>query len=327
MSQQSLSLAPVVGRDDSLLRPITSTPDIVSVETADGARLHVEVYGPKSADPIVLIHGWACNIAYWTPQINALAEKHRVIAFDQRGHGKSTFGSRKASADVLADDLADVLSATVRPDKKALLVGHSMGGMSIMAWAGKYPVHVEHAAAGVILMNTASDSLIAQTTVLPLPGRLRYVRSAVGRAVLSAPVPMPRGSLVTRGFKYGVMSPDATAAEVRFCQDIVIACSGRTRGRWGTALADLDITAAFENLNVPTTVVAGELDRLTPQHHSRRLADALDRHSLLDRFVVFPNVGHMANVEAAGAVNDEIVRMRALSKRRKPRRRLAIVAG
>ncbi|WP_235916365.1 alpha/beta fold hydrolase [Antrihabitans cavernicola] len=326
-SQKNVLLAPVGQRDDALLRPISVEPEVIPVVTEDGASLRVHAYGPKGADPIVLAHGWTCNIEYWTPQINALADRYRVIAYDQRGHGESTFGSRKASADVLADDLAAVLSATVRRGKRALLVGHSMGGMSIMAWAGKNPDQVDRLAAGVVLMNTASDSLLAQTTVIPMPGRMRYVRSAVGRAVLGAPIPLPHGRVITRGFKYGVLSPGATRAEVEFCQQIVVSCSGRARSRWGMALADLDITAALENLNVPTTVIAGELDRLTPQSHSRRLAEALDSHDLLDKFVVLPGVGHMGNVEASLQVNDEIVRMRSLAKRRRPRRRLSVVAG
>lgn len=327
-SQKNVVLASTGQRDDALLRPITAEPEVIPVVTDDGATLHVHAYGPKGADPIVLSHGWTCCIEYWTPQINALADRFRVIAYDQRGHGRSGFGSRKPSPDVLADDLSAVLAAAVRPGKRALLVGHSMGGMSIMAWAGKNADQVDRLAAGVILMNTASDDLLAQSTVIPMPGRMRIVRTAVGRVILGAPIPLPHGSLVTRGFKYGAMSPGATQAEVEFCQNIVVSCKGRTRGRWGMALADLDITAALENLNVPTTVIAGELDRLTPQSHSRRLADALDRHDLLDSFVVLPGVGHMGNVEASLQVNDEIVRMRSAAKRRRPRRsrRLSIVS-
>ncbi|WP_158102180.1 alpha/beta fold hydrolase, partial [Streptomyces glaucescens] len=102
----------------------------------DGARLHVEVHGPESAPPVVLIHGWTCSTAFWAAQIRALAAGHRVIAYDQRGHGRSP-ASRSCSTDALADDLEAVLAATLAPGEKAVLAGHSMGGMTVLAAAGR----------------------------------------------------------------------------------------------------------------------------------------------------------------------------------------------
>ncbi len=300
--------------------------EVIPVITEDGATLRVHAYGPADGDPIVLSHGWTCCIEYWNPQINVLAEKFRVIAYDQRGHGHSDFGSRKPSPDVLADDLASVLSASIAPGKKAVLVGHSMGGMSIMAWAGRHPKQVAQYAGGVVLANTGSDSLIAQTTIIPLlPERVAAVKNVLGRAVLAAPIPLPAGAATRRPFQFAVMAPGSTRESIDFCQRIALSCKGSTRGKWGLALADLDISAALHNLNVPTVVIAGELDRLTPPAHSVKLAEALDRNGILDRLVVIPAVGHMGNVEAIEEFNAEIVRLRLKAKR--GRRKFIAVAG
>ncbi|MGW3730275.1 alpha/beta fold hydrolase, partial [Streptomyces sp. NPDC000851] len=102
------------------------------VTSADGSRLHVEVHGPEQAPPVVLVHGWTCSTAFWAAQIRALAADHRVIAYDQRGHGRSP-ASPACSTEALADDLEAVLAATLAPGERAVIAGHSMGGMTVMA--------------------------------------------------------------------------------------------------------------------------------------------------------------------------------------------------
>lgn len=90
--------------------------EVVSVTTTDGARLRVHAYGPADGDVIVFVHGWSCCLEYWNPQINSFARDHRVIAFDQRGHGDSTLGTGRFDAEQLADDLCAVLTRLCRRD-------------------------------------------------------------------------------------------------------------------------------------------------------------------------------------------------------------------
>lgn len=299
-------------RPDELLEHPTIEPQISEVVTDDGAHLHVRSYGDPDAEPIVFSHGWTCSADYWFPQINALAGRYRVIAYDQRGHGRSDVGTRPLSPDVLADDLASVLAATVTEDDKAVLVGHSMGGMSVMAWAGSYPEQVDRLVSAVLLASTATDSLVRETTVIPLPQRFPRVPVPVGRAVLSSAVPLRPSPVIRHAIKYISMSPGATPAEVAFCEKIVVECAPRTRGIWGAALSDLDIGEALENLSVPTSVLVGSADRLTPPVHARKLARSLDDHNHLSRLIVIPGVGHMSSVEAIDEFNAEVVRLRNL---------------
>ena len=297
---------------NELLRTPNLRPDVTEILTDDGATLYVRAYGPVDGDPIVLSHGWTCSTEYWYPQVNALADEYRVITYDQRGHGRSTVGSLALGPDVLADDLSEVLKATVREDQKAVLVGHSMGGMSIMAWAGRHPDEVKKYASAVLLASTACDRLIAETTVVPLPNRFPRVPVPVGRAVLSTPVPLVSSPVMTRALQYVSMSPNASRAEVQFCENIVRDCKPRIRGGWGAALSGLDIHEALDNLDVPTTVLVGSMDRLTPPVHARKLARVLDEAGHLERLIVLPGVGHMSSVESIDEFDKEIVRLRNL---------------
>lgn len=287
-------------------------PEIIPVTSADGTELYVCAYGDPDAAPIVLSHGWVCSTAFWNPQVNALAEKYRVITYDQRGHGRSPIGTTPLTPDVLADDLSAVLAATVRDGRKAEIVGHSMGGMSIVAWARNYPQQVEQYASSVLLASTGTDRLVAETTLIPLPQRFPRVPVPVGKAILGATLPMPVSPMTARAIKYIALAPGSTRAEVEFCGRIAGECHPRTRGGWGTAMSTLDITDGLKNLTVPTTVLVGSADRLTPPSHARRLAQVLDDAGHLERLIVLPGIGHMTTVEAVADVNAEIERLRTL---------------
>ncbi|MCE5292719.1 MAG: alpha/beta hydrolase [Nocardiaceae bacterium] len=309
----SRAVASVDSDDDLLLEP-TVTPDVIPVVTSDGGSLRVHAYGPEDGDPIVFIHGWTCRIEYWYPQINAFAKRHRVIAYDHRGHGESKLGRDRVSVEMLADDLQAVLDATVRPGKKALLVGHSMGGMTIMEWASRFPGNVNRLASGIVLASTGADRILKDTAALPILGKVNGVRGVLTKAVVAAPVPLPPLGAVKKIFQYRALSPRATDAQVDFCFDIVARCSPISRARWGLALGRVDVTRGLENMNVPVTVVAGTYDRLTPMSHSHKLVAQLEDAGVPVRLASFPGVGHMSNVEAATAFNEEVARLRVAGR-------------
>ena len=111
-----------------------------TVRAADGTPLHAEVFGPPDGYPIVLTHGFVCAIRAWSYQIADLATDYRVIAFDHRGHGRSGVPRRGGySLKHLASDLDCVLDATLAPHERALIAGHSMGGMTIAGLVGTLP--------------------------------------------------------------------------------------------------------------------------------------------------------------------------------------------
>lgn len=146
----------------------------LEVLSSDGTRLFAQEFGPgRDAPLLVFSHGWACQGGrFWRPQIEQFAATHRVVVYDQRGHGWSDRGGRAPfSARLLADDLEAVVRAVATPTDKAVVVGHSMGGMSIMSWAAEYPASVSELARGVVLASTGPSQLVDRSTLLKVPPR------------------------------------------------------------------------------------------------------------------------------------------------------------
>ncbi|MCF3135613.1 alpha/beta fold hydrolase, partial [Streptomyces olivochromogenes] len=267
--------------------------------SADGARLHVEVHGPKDAPPVVLAHGWTCSTAFWAAQIRDLAADHRVIAYDQRGHGRSP-ASPACTTEALADDLEAVLAHTLAPGEKAVVVGHSMGGMTVMA-ASARPRFREHAVA-VLLCSTGSSRLVAESRVVPLrAGRLRTWLTA---RVLGSPAPLgPVTPIAKRILKYATMGAGSAPHMVEACARIVHACPRTVRHAWSKVLERLDLDQNVRELTVPTAVLVGTADRLTPPVHARALVAALPACVGMTEL---PGLGHMTPVEAPELVTGKI---------------------
>lgn len=297
------------------LNPPTVPHEVIPVRAADGARLRVHAYGPADGQVVVLIHGWTCCLEYWNPQINTFAENYRIIAFDLRGHGESELGDGPVDCHRLADDLAAVLSAVLRPGRRAVLVGHSLGGMTLQAWADRYPQRVAEQAAAILLTNTGPRELVAETTVVPLfnrilPGlnRVFPLPMWLARRGLGATIVFPPIAPVRWIFARQIMTLSADRELIEFGMNIVRSCRARVRAKFGLLLAEMDLGDAARNLVVPTTVVAGSEDFMTPVRHSEVIASRLKEAGSLAGFVVLPT-GHLGNLEMIDQFNEELGRV------------------
>ncbi|MFC6067822.1 alpha/beta fold hydrolase [Streptomyces ochraceiscleroticus] len=273
----------------------------LTVTSADGSRLHTEIHGPEGAPAVVLAHGWTCSTAFWAPVVRELATDHKVVVYDQRGHGRSpAAGPGGYSTEALADDLEAVLGTALEPGERTVLAGHSMGGMTAMA-AARRPGLRERAAA-VLLCSTGAADLAAESRVIPLrsPGARRFAH----RAVLGSRAPLgpvtPPGKRV---LKYATMGPHATPEQVEACARIVHSCPVGVRAQWGKVLASLELTGEVARLDVPTAILQGTADRLTPVVLARRLASVLPNCLGLTEL---PGLGHMTPIEAPDVVTGKI---------------------
>lgn len=291
---------------DRMLRDPELDPEILLVVAEDGTAIHTEARGPVDGVPVVLSHGWSCHSRVWNAQINDLARDHRVISYDQRGHGRTANGPGEASIETLGRDLAAVVRVATSGGRRAILVGHSMGGMTISAWAGLDPDAMAEQCRGVLLASTATDRLLQDFGVLPFPTFLPGA-FAIGKAALS--IPLTAGALPSGLFHYLTMGGQATRAQVAFSRDIVNSCRARNRGRWGAALSEVDVSAGLAAISVPTSIIVGGDDRLTPPVHSQRMARVLADNGVLAGHLVLDGIGHMTLVEAPFEFNAEIRRL------------------
>ena len=290
--------------------PVALPPSrIVEVRSADGTRLHTEVFGPEDGYPVVLAHGITCAIRAWTYQIADLAREHRVIAFDHRGHGRSGIPRRGGySLSHLAADVDAVLDATLAPGERAVIAGHSMGGMAIAAWSDRYRHKVPSRADAVALINTTTGDLLREVRLLSVPAPLAAARVLGGRALVgtfgSFAVPAIVRRVSHEMIAMLAVGADADRAVAALINELFTATSPAGRGGCGKALVDAmgRRHINLSGLTVPTLVIASERDRLTPLIQSHRIAAALPNSAGL---VVLPG-GHCSMLERPAEVNREL---------------------
>jgi pimeloyl-ACP methyl ester carboxylesterase len=282
----------------------------VRVRSKDGIRLHAEVFGPEDGYPIVLAHGITCAIRVWAYQIADLSTDYRVIAFDHRGHGRSAVPARRHfyGLDRLAADLDSVLEATLAPGERAVIAGHSMGGIAITSWAERYPHRVSQRADGVALINTTTGDLLRHVQFLPVPPPFADARVRAAGTLLKTFGAAPLLRAVDRPSRRFVstiaVGRDADPAVVEFIYELFTSTPPAGRGGWARTLVDAlgPEHIGLTNLTVPTLVIGSEKDRLLPMVSSRRIASMAPN---LASFVELSG-GHCAIVERPDEVNKHL---------------------
>ena len=294
-----------------------------AVRTPDGAQLHATVDGPTDAPvTVVLAHGWTLAQAAWddvaallTPDV--AAGDVRLVRYDQRGHGRSTWGAvddvaDPVSIDLLGEDLAVVLE-TLAPTGPVVLGGHSMGGMTIMALAAAHPELFGDRVRGVALVDTSAGQLSRRPRnaverlrerLLPAVGAwaVAHPRRVEGWRRL-VPPSSPRHRAIVRGILYGA---DATDDMVTRGAEIMAGSSVRSFAAFHPALGAHDKAQALTELGtVPVEILVGDTDRLTPVQHSGRLAQAIPTAHLQ----IVPGCSHMLPQERPDLVTAAIRRL------------------
>jgi pimeloyl-ACP methyl ester carboxylesterase len=303
----------------------------VTVTADDGVRLHAEVdevapytNGSRPAEDgatVVFVHGYALNLDCWHFQREHFRGKRRMVFFDQRSHGRSERSpAGHATIDQLGHDLASVLEQLV-PDGPVVLVGHSMGGMAIMAFAEHHPEVFGDRVVGVGLISTTAGGLKTHRVLGRLvPDALGAqlaprVIAGLARAPELIDSARRRGSnigfLVTDRFAFGDEVP---ASYVEFVDEMLAGTSFDVVAEFFPNFDALDkfaVLHAFEK--VPTWVIGGTKDVLTSIGHSRKLASRIPGA----RLVECPGAGHMVILECKDRVNDALTDLFAAGERRR----------
>ena len=309
-----------VGRQRLLPDPVAAEPlgelrgAVLTVLADDGVPLHAEINGPDDAPvTVIFCHGYALNQGCWHYQRRDLGGIGRLVFWDQRGHGKSGRSSPDhVSIDQLGSDLHAVLMAVSPGPAPVVLVGHSMGGMTIMALAAQFPGLFGTKVIGVVLISTAASGV--DPTVW-LPGPLQPVARLAAVPVLRGVSGGRRAALVERsrhaagdlaflctkyiGFGDAQISPTL----IDFLELMIRATPVNVIADFFLALRDHDKEAAQGVLGrVPVVVLTGDRDRLVPSARTERLAAEIPGAELIR----LPGAGHVVILERPDEVNEAI---------------------
>ena len=291
----------------------------LTVTAADGTELHVEIVEPTVASDepkptVVFVHGFALDMGTFYFQREALAERgdHRLVFYDQPGHGRSSrLQSGNYDIAALGKSLGAVLDAAV-PDGHIILVGHSMGGMTIMAFAEAYPEWFGERVVGVVLMSTSGGlidktkiglpSLVARASAPFFPiwgGAAKLGGGAIDKARVAS---SDLAWLLTRRYGFGDARPSPSL--VTFVESMNSRTPAETVTKYLHTLYTHNRFPALAALRwVPVLVLVGDRDYLTPVTHS----EAILEHLPDAEFVKIDNSGHVVMLEKADEVNAALV--------------------
>jgi pimeloyl-ACP methyl ester carboxylesterase len=331
----------------------------LTVRADDGVGLYVEVDGPQPADSgaawarkrpgrapggptLVFCHGYALHQDTWHYQRAEFAATNRCVFWDQRGHGRSERGAQPShTIDQIGRDLHTVLEA-VCPDGDVILIGHSMGGMTIMALAAEHPElfvgpdtgsgrgrksGADHARVrGVVLVSTTDGHWNEMTLGLPAGAARLFQRTAPGVFALlgrgHAMVDRTRragtdlAQLLTRRYAF---ASDVPPALVRFTDEMLSSTPMDVIADFFPTFAAHDKSTALATLGrVPVEIVVGDHDLLTPAINSERIAAAIDEAAAAQPdggqragLEIVPRGGHVLPLEHPDAVDGAIRRVLA----------------
>jgi pimeloyl-ACP methyl ester carboxylesterase len=301
-----------------------------TVETADGVLLHVEVDGDTNTSPLTVVftHGYALNQDSWHFQRRDLAGRARLVFWDQRSHGRSGRAPEgSVTFERLARDLGEVIDQTV-PDGPLVLVGHSMGGMTVLALAATRPDLFRDRVAGVALISTSAH---LGRVSLGLPGPLGRLTHRAAPGVVAALARRPElversrragsdlGYVLTRRYSF---VKGGSPSLVEFTASMNASTPIEVIAEFLSVFGDHDDRAALRTIgDLPVLVIGAVGDLLTPVEHSRELADRLPGAS----YVEVADAGHMVILERHDVVTARLAalldRVEAdLPKRRGTRR-------
>ena len=252
-----------------------------------GVSTFVRDQGSADGIPIVFIHGFPFSHEMWRPQLDFLPKSFRAIAYDVRGHGQADVGDGQYTIELFVDDLISLIDSL--KIEQAILCGLSMGGYIALRAAERNPERVR----ALILADTrpeadGNDAKVKRTATVRVV-KTEGVKSFAENFVKAVFAPASFRSLPT---------------EVEFIKQLIAANS--SLGICGTAIAlaaRTDTTASLAAIRVPTLILVGEHDALTPPAAS----EAMDRLIPNSTLKIIRNAAHMSNLENPADFNAALI--------------------
>lgn len=242
--------------------------------------------GPRGGAPVVFIHGFPFDRTMWAPQMLEASVKHRVIAYDVRGHGRSPAGDGQYSVELFVDDLVMLLDYL--KVERAVLCGLSMGGYIALRAAERRPERLS----GLVLCDTKSG---------PDTDEAKIKRAATIAAVKKHGV-----AKFANEFIKAVLTENTLKTNPAVVGSLLTSILGNSPlGISGALLAmaaRTDTTAALSKLTVPALILVGEQDKITPPSAAEAMLKALPQATMH----LIPGAAHMSNLENPAVFNEKL---------------------
>ena len=253
----------------------------------NGINVNYQERGLPQGLPIVFIHGFPFNNTMWSPQMMALPQEYRAISFDVRGHGESDVADGQYSIELFTDDLLSLLDHL--DIRQAVLCGLSMGGYIALRAVERHPDRVR----ALMLCDTRSE---------PDSNEAKIKRASQVKAVKSQGV-----KPFAESFVKAVFAPETLAKDpktVATIQSVIESTSPVAICATLLALAArTDTTPALAGIKVPTLIMAGEHDVITPPAASH----AMQSHIKGSEIHIVPHAAHMSNLENSSFFNEKLL--------------------
>lgn len=269
------------------------------VRRPDGTLLNVEFYGPPDAPPVVLIHGWGADGTEWYYLKKDLAAKHRLIVWDMPGLGLSTQpDDRDFSLEKMARDLEAVLQLAGKP---AVLLGHSIGGMTALTFCKLFPDALGTRVLGLVLVHTTHTNPVhtkvptwlLPTLQKPLLEPLCHLTIALSPLVrLMHWLSYLNGSAHWSNHR-SLFAATETKGELEFVTRYLVKANPAVIARGTLGMFRYDATEVLPAVTVPTLVVAADGDTTTVPEASDRIARGIPGA----RLVTLAPARHMGLIE------------------------------
>jgi pimeloyl-ACP methyl ester carboxylesterase len=260
------------------------------VQTDDGTRIHTVSAG--SGPTVVLAHGFAIDSLEWNVVAADLVERgYRIVAFDQRGHGRTTIGRDGVGSRQMAGDYAAMLAAYDVSD--AVLVMHSMGGFVGIRFLVENPGLVARHLRGALLVATFAGDVNRDNPQNRM--QIPLIRSGILPRLVAT-------DLVGRPFARTLMGEGGTDEMVESFLTMFRAQHLKYLVPILRAMVEEDRYPELGSIDLPCSIVVGTKDKTTPPSHT----DELHAGIRGSRLVRVPGAGHTVNWEAAEVIVAEI---------------------
>jgi pimeloyl-ACP methyl ester carboxylesterase len=240
----------------------------------------------------VLSHGVVLSVRTWLRQLDALpAAGYRTIAFDHRGHGGSQLGRAGHSVANLAEDFRAVLEELDLHD--AVLVGHSMGGIAVQSFVMAHPEIAKERVGGIVLLSSLAKTIGGSHAAQINQFTERVIRRTPDTTRIWA---APNFGLMLTRMGFG---RDPRPSQVELVRRMMADCDWETRTAAPRSLIGFDLTEGLDRISLPTLIICGTHDAITPVWESQAMQRAIPgaRLELLD------GGGHMLMLERTAEVD------------------------